>query len=189
MDNGPGQWSIAGHHEPRRTAPPGQGARRVQLRHNNDARRRAACIAAGAFHSLALRSDGTVVGWGYNGYGQASPPSGLADVIAIAAGQLHSLALFGDLSPQNQLAALRALILARVASGHIAPEMEENLLAKVDAAIAALERGDPPGAKVVMNDLKALVNQVEAQTDKKIETATAAEIIAAANDVIAALGG
>ena len=27
-------------------------------------------IAAGETHSLALRSDGTVWAWGYNGYGQ-----------------------------------------------------------------------------------------------------------------------
>ena len=27
-------------------------------------------IAAGAYHSLALCSDGTVAAWGYNGYGQ-----------------------------------------------------------------------------------------------------------------------
>ncbi len=26
------------------------------------------------YHSLALRSDGTVIGWGFNIYGQASPP-------------------------------------------------------------------------------------------------------------------
>ncbi len=91
-------------------------------------------------------------------------------------------------SPGNQLANLRELILYSIASGDIAPEMEESLLAKVDAAIAALDRGDPPGVKLVLNDLKALVNQVEAQTDKKIETATAAEIIARANLIIAALG-
>ncbi len=30
-------------------------------------------IAAGAFHSLALKSDGTVAGWGHNSYGQVNP--------------------------------------------------------------------------------------------------------------------
>ncbi|MEZ4868830.1 MAG: Ig-like domain-containing protein [Caldilineaceae bacterium] len=38
----------------------------------------------------------TVVGWGGNAYGQAMPPVGLSDVIAIAAGQRHSLALKAD---------------------------------------------------------------------------------------------
>jgi alpha-tubulin suppressor-like RCC1 family protein len=53
-------------------------------------------IAAGWGHSLALRSDGTVVGWGRNNFGQASPPAGLSNVVAIAAGSQHSLALLSD---------------------------------------------------------------------------------------------
>lgn len=53
-------------------------------------------IAAGYSHALALRNDGTVVGWGYNNYGPATPPIGLSNVIAIAAGQNHSLALKSD---------------------------------------------------------------------------------------------
>jgi len=53
-------------------------------------------IAAGDGHALALKSDGTVLGWGDNRFGQASPPPGLSDVIAIAAGQWNSLALKSD---------------------------------------------------------------------------------------------
>ncbi len=49
-------------------------------------------IAAGYDHSLALRSDGSIVGWGDDDNGQASPPSG-NDFVAIAAGGGHSLAL------------------------------------------------------------------------------------------------
>jgi alpha-tubulin suppressor-like RCC1 family protein len=45
---------------------------------------------------IALKSDGTVVGWGYNGSGQAAPPEGLSTVVAIAAGPRHSLALKSD---------------------------------------------------------------------------------------------
>jgi probable HAF family extracellular repeat protein len=93
-------------------------------------------------------------------------------------------------SPANQLLRLRQqYITDHVASGHIEAEMEQSLLAKVDAAIAALARGNANDAKVVMNNLKALVNQVEAQTDKKIDPAVAAEIIARANRISAALGG
>lgn len=40
-------------------------------------------------------SAGTVVGWGNNGNGQATPPAGLGGVTAIAAGAFHSLALEG----------------------------------------------------------------------------------------------
>ena len=53
-------------------------------------------IAAGLDHSLALKSDGTVVAWGYNTSGQTNVPAGLSGVIAIAAGDTHSLALKSD---------------------------------------------------------------------------------------------
>jgi hypothetical protein len=56
-------------------------------------------IAAGYYHSLALKSDGTVVAWGATGvvdYGQADVPAGLSGVTAIAAGGSHSLALKSD---------------------------------------------------------------------------------------------
>ena len=44
-------------------------------------------IAAGWHHNLALKSDGSIVGWGNNNYGQATPADG-NDFVAIAAGQL-----------------------------------------------------------------------------------------------------
>ena len=49
-------------------------------------------ISTGGAHSLALRSDGTIVGWGDNDSGQATPPSG-NNFIAISAGGYHSLGL------------------------------------------------------------------------------------------------
>ncbi|NQU09717.1 M6 family metalloprotease domain-containing protein, partial [bacterium] len=58
--------------------------------------RGAIALAAGDEHSLALKSDGTVVSWGYDGYGQARAPLGLAGVIQIATCRTHSLALKGD---------------------------------------------------------------------------------------------
>ncbi|QMV40967.1 RCC1 domain-containing protein [Cohnella cholangitidis] len=43
-------------------------------------------IAAGQDHSLALKSDGTVVGWGYNFYGSSDLAGRtLTGVVAIAA--------------------------------------------------------------------------------------------------------
>jgi len=53
-------------------------------------------VAAGNTHNLALKSDGTVVAWGDNGFGQTNVPSGLSNVINIAGGILHSLALKSD---------------------------------------------------------------------------------------------
>jgi len=53
-------------------------------------------IAAGRNHNLALLTNGTVVAWGDNGFGQVSPPSNLSNVVAITAGDLHSAALCSD---------------------------------------------------------------------------------------------
>jgi len=57
---------------------------------------RVVAIAAGSYHSLALKSDGTVVAWGWNVFGQSTVPGGLSNVVAIAAGGEHSLALKSD---------------------------------------------------------------------------------------------
>ena len=53
-------------------------------------------IAGGDYHSLALKSGGTVVAWGRNNSGQTNVPLGLTNVSAIAAGSSHSLALKAD---------------------------------------------------------------------------------------------
>jgi RHS repeat-associated protein len=69
-------------------------------------------VAGGFAHSLALQSDGTVWSWGYNHWGQLgdgttsstgcscvatpAPVSGLTQVTALGAGQIHSLAVRSD---------------------------------------------------------------------------------------------
>ena len=65
-------------------------------------------VAAGGKHSLALLGNGTVVGWGGDGFGELGngtsttrvdvpvPVNGLGNVTAIAAGHKFSLALLGD---------------------------------------------------------------------------------------------
>jgi alpha-tubulin suppressor-like RCC1 family protein len=50
-------------------------------------------IAAGRNHNLAVLTNGTVVAWGDNSFGQSSPPPNLSNVVAVTAGYLHSVAL------------------------------------------------------------------------------------------------
>jgi hypothetical protein len=53
----------------------------------------ATAVAAGLFHTLAIRPNGTVAAWGESTRGQTKVPSGLKNVIAVAAGETHSVAL------------------------------------------------------------------------------------------------
>ena len=91
--------------------------------------------------------------------------------------------------PENQLDNSEELIVDCVTLGLIEPELEQSLVTKVQSAMDALARGNPNAAKVAMNDLKAFINQVEAQTDKKIDPDVAAEIIERINRIIADLAG
>jgi alpha-tubulin suppressor-like RCC1 family protein len=84
-------------------------------------------ISAGGFHSLALNADGTLAGWGDNGYGQSTIPSGLSNVVGIAAGFHHNLALNRDgtvfawgrnTSGQANVPAGLSNIIAVAAGGH-----------------------------------------------------------------------
>jgi hypothetical protein len=53
-------------------------------------------IAAGEYHTVALKADGTVAAWGMNDTGESNVPIGLSGVTAIAAGYSHSVALKND---------------------------------------------------------------------------------------------
>jgi hypothetical protein len=53
-------------------------------------------VAAGALHSIALKSDNTVVSWGSDSFGQTNTPANLSNVVAISAGATFSLALKSD---------------------------------------------------------------------------------------------
>jgi len=66
-----------------------------------------AAVAAGYYHGVALKADGTVWAWGDNGSGRLGDGTntnrslavqvvGLTDVVAIAAGENHTLALKAD---------------------------------------------------------------------------------------------
>lgn len=53
-------------------------------------------LAAGDFHTIALKQDGGVIGWGFNGNNQTTVPAALTTAVALAAGEHHSLALRAD---------------------------------------------------------------------------------------------
>ncbi len=64
-------------------------------------------IASGDFYTMALKSDGLVWAWGWNGYGQLGDGTttdsltpvqviGLSQLVAISTGGLHSVALRSD---------------------------------------------------------------------------------------------
>ncbi|MCK9592617.1 MAG: hypothetical protein M0Q91_11485 [Methanoregula sp.] len=50
----------------------------------------------GGAYTLALKSDGTLMAWGYNGDGQTDVPENLSGVVAVSAGLRHALALKND---------------------------------------------------------------------------------------------
>ena len=52
-------------------------------------------VSAGMSHSLALRKNGTVVGWGGNKYGETTIPAGLSNVVSVSAANI-SMALKKD---------------------------------------------------------------------------------------------
>jgi alpha-tubulin suppressor-like RCC1 family protein len=53
-------------------------------------------IAAGNYHAIVRKADGTAVAWGFNLYGQGSVPAGLGPVLAVGAGSMFSAAVRAD---------------------------------------------------------------------------------------------
>ena len=52
-------------------------------------------VAAGKKHTVGLKSDGTVVATGSNGFGKCDV-GGWRDIVAVAAGEEHTVALKSD---------------------------------------------------------------------------------------------
>ena len=53
-------------------------------------------LAAGRYHSLGLKSNGSIVAWGSNDNGQCDVPEPNSGFVAVAAGSVHSLGLKSD---------------------------------------------------------------------------------------------
>jgi alpha-tubulin suppressor-like RCC1 family protein/subtilisin-like proprotein convertase family protein len=56
-------------------------------------------IAAGGDHCLALTTNGTIVSWGKNTSGQTNAPKGIGNLLVLAGGDDHSLAVALSVSP------------------------------------------------------------------------------------------
>jgi len=134
-------------------------------------------ISAGGVHSLALKSDGTVVGWGDNSRGQLNIPSGLSGVVAISAGAIHSLALVSAFDLDDLIALVNGL--------NIHQGIQSSLLAKLNAAAAALAAGNTATACTKLQDF---INECNAQSGKKLSVEQANELIGRANEIRDSLG-
>lgn len=77
-------------------SPPAPGRTPSPVGRQNCGGRRVTAIAAGSYHTVALRGDGSVYAWGDNRYGQTTVPAGLSGVTAIAGGYRHTVALKGN---------------------------------------------------------------------------------------------
>ena len=53
-------------------------------------------VPAGGYHSVVAKQNGQVVAWGQNAYGQTNIPVGLSNVVSLAGGVFHTLALKSD---------------------------------------------------------------------------------------------
>jgi len=82
------------------------------------------------------------------------------------------------------LASLRAAVVQLVAAGQVAPETEQPLLATLDAAAAALARGD---LRAAQGALRAFTAQLKALAGKKLSPEVAALLLADAETILEAL--
>ena len=98
-----------------------------------------------------------------------------------------SAAVMDDCSHAATIPSLRTCVQHALDHGHIDSRgIARSLLAKLDAAQTALDRGQ---TSVAVRKLEAFVREVDAQTGKHIGAEHAAHLRMHAEAVIAALGG
>ena len=134
---------------------------------------------------MAIRTDGTLVSWGYDGYGsvRGTPPGTYS---AVSAGGFHSVAL-GVLTPAQAIAVLKQHVQALVDGGALLPADGNSLQAKLDSALSQVVKGHNNGA---IGSLKDFISQVQALIHNgKLTSPHGQPLIDAAQHIIAALGG
>lgn len=111
---------------------------------------RLAMIAVKSICTVAVRTDGTVIGWGQPGSSQPSPPRGLSNIVAAACGWSHGLALKADGSVVSWG---KASLQTRVPQGlshvvAIACSRDDSLALKADGTLVVWGQNASKGAKV-----------------------------------------
>jgi hypothetical protein len=114
---------------------------------------RAAMTTPGAAAAMA---GSTIVGWGYNRYGQVDIPAGLSGVTAIAVGWNHNLAL-KSVPVAEQVTQVITQVQDLVNAGSLSPGQGAGLITKLNAVIAKHNGGQTGAA---CNQLNAFINQV-----------------------------
>jgi len=103
-------------------------------------------VAAGGWHSLVVKADGRVAGWGDNLRGQCTAPPTATNVVAIAAGGSNSLALradgvvipWGSSAYDQTIVPIQATNVIAIAVGHC-----HSLALRADGCVVAWGAGTP----------------------------------------------
>jgi dipeptidyl aminopeptidase/acylaminoacyl peptidase len=101
----------------------------------------------------------------------------------LACGSENGVELWELDRPQRMLTGLMLFVMSEFYVGNMDAELAWDSLVHVQAALAALDAGNPEEVRAALDDLKALIKQGGAQTDPKVAPETAAEILQRANEI------
>jgi alpha-tubulin suppressor-like RCC1 family protein len=175
-------------------------------------------IDAGTSHSLALKSDGTVIAWGSNDHGESFVPTGLFGVKAISGGDAFSIALtangsvagWGENSLGQASAPAGTARVTAISAGYshtaavqapspgarveqlrsavLAAQLAYGLKTSLVAKLDAAIASLNAHTNGACGQLAAFAHEVEARSGEAIAPAVAAEWIDFAEDMQSALG-